>query len=461
MARKRTRKGYSRRSRSEHPGVTISTEKRDGKPVVCLRWRDPAPHRRQGKRRKQLLTKPNGLPITSRDAAKSSAIAKSRELAVERRKIEQGAKPLDRDVAWRQMFDKHSTYLNAKGRSPKTVTSYLQCWPFVESWRERPPRPVDLTVADLESFVEHVRGQPNSRTDAPLSPHSVAGIARHFKAILNFGRRRLACVTLDAEAVNEGLAVGKVEVKPTVLTSRNLNEVLRKAAAYDAEHPTTQVFPLLAFLMVTGCRRGEAERLRWAPTSREALESWVDFDGGRLLIYGAKTRRQRAVPLSSRPALRKMLKTMAERVDCDALPYVFGGALPLSIADKRRDGKNDSETDEADETEPAAVIGRSLKAAIQAVQRATACKWKPKDFRSTCATYLANSGLGLNLYVVAGELGHDYAVLVKHYAGHFALPRKQSTSATVEGLLGIRDALEVWSSSHALRRGKLLNLKRA
>jgi integrase len=315
----------------------------------------------------------------------------------------------------------------------------------------------------LEGFVEHVRNQPNSRTDAPLSPHSVAGIARHLKAMLNFGRRRLACMRLDAEAINEGLSVGRVEVKPVALTSGNLRNILDATATHDEKHAESELFPLLAFLMITGCRRGEAERLRWKPSAPDAPESWVDFDGGRLLIYGAKTRRQRVVSLASRPTLRKMLETMADRAGQKAEPYVFGGELPLAIGDKRRDETNGREAwggaDDNDELET--VVGRSLKAAIKAVQEATDFQWKPKDFRSTCATYLANSGLGLNLYVVAGELGHDYAVLVKHYAGHFTLPRKQASAATVEELLGVDSALKGWISARAGRKGRLLKLKRA
>jgi integrase len=456
MARKRTRKGYSKRSRSEHPGVTISTERRGGQTVVALRWRDPAPQGRVGARRKLVLAGHDGLPLSSREAARPFAVAKSRELAKERQQLADGAKPVDRDATWLQLLEQHAKHLTAKDRSPKTLIGYRQCWPFLESWRGRPARPHDLTVGDLEGFVEHVRNQPNSRTGAALSPHSVAGIARHFKAMLNFGRRRLSCVRLDAEAINEGLSVGRVEVKPVTLTSANLRGILEAAATHDEERPDSELFPLLAFLMVTGCRRGEAERLRWKPSAPDAPESWVDFDGDRLLIYGAKTRRQRVVPLTSRPALRKMLQTMAGAADPKAEPYVFGGALPLAIGDKRHVLPDDDDDDDAE-----TVVGRSLKAAIKAVQGATDFKWKPKDFRSTCATYLANSGLGLNLYVVAGELGHDYAVLVKHYAGHFALPRKQASAATVEELLGIKPALEGWISARTGRAGRLLKLKRA
>ncbi len=449
MARVKTRKGYSKRARSEHPGVTISTEKRDGKQFVTLRWRDPGPDGRRGKRRKQVVTGPDGLPLTSREAAKPFAVSKSRELAKENAEIADGAKALDRDATWLQLFEAHAKHLEAKGRASKTLVDYAQSWPFLESWRGRPHHPFDLTVGDLESFVEHVRNHKNKRTGGALSPHSVAAIARHVKALLNFGRRRLACVRLDSESINEGLAVGTVQVKPVALATSQLRAILQAALSYDDGHPDSQVFPLLVFLLLTGCRRGEAERLRWRPSSPSAAESWIDFEAGRILIYGQKTRRQRVVPLGNRPLLRKLLKSLKSEIDTRKEPYIFGGALPLAVADKR-EGEAGTE-----------VVGKSLKSAIAAVQVACPFDWKPKDFRSTCATYLANSSLGLNLYVVAGEMGHDYAVLVKHYAGHYQLPPKQAKANTLEKLLGISELVQNWLAARADKRGKLLLLGEA
>lgn len=448
MARLKTRKGYNKRARSEHPGVTISTEKRDGKKIVALRWRDPAPEGRQGKRRKQVVTGSDDLPLSSREAAKPFAVKKSRELAKERAELAAGAKPVDRDANWVNLFEAHAKHLQAKGRATKTLADYRQSWPFLDSWRTRPARPIDLTVGSLESFVEHVRGYRNTRTGGDLSPHSIAAVARHVKALLNFGRRRLGCVRLDGESINEGLAVGTLQLMPIALPTSLLRAILDAARKSDDAHPGSQLFPLLAFLMLTGCRRGEAERLRWQPTKPQAAESWVDLQGGRVLIYGQKTRRQRFVPLNTRPALRQMLKAMKEATNTAGEPYVFGGKLALAIADKR-------------EGDPGDAIGKSMKLALAGVQKACPQHWKPKDLRSTCATYLANSSLGLNLYVVAGELGHDYAVLVKHYAGHMELPAKQAKATTVEGLLGIGDLVKSWTAAHTHKRGRLLRLKRA
>src|SRR5690606_3228494 len=91
----RSRRGYNRRSRSEHPGVTISTERRsDGSVAVSLRWTDPGTKRRC----KETVRDSSGLPVGSREVAKAAAAAKSREIAVERRRLEDGKAPTDRST---------------------------------------------------------------------------------------------------------------------------------------------------------------------------------------------------------------------------------------------------------------------------------------------------------------------------------------------------------------------------
>ena len=446
MARKaRSRRGYSKRAHNEHPGVTISQEA----DRLFLRWHDPAPAGRKGSRRKELLRAPTGVLVPSRDAATAYAVRKAEALAEERTRL--AAVPdvpeYQPDATWALLHEKHLDYLRRKGRSPSTLRSYKQTWRFIESWRARPEFPRQLSIADLEHFAKHV-------ADKELSPHSVKTILVHHKAMINFGRKRMGCVRLPGETVAEGLqSPVKAELKPVALPTAKLRDVLDKASAFDQKHPGAQMFPLLAFLMLTGCRLGECEAVRWKPSKPSAAESWPDFDGGRLLIFGGKTSRQRSVSFETRPALQKMLGVMRDAADAHAEPYIFGGKLPLALRDKREVSATDADGRR--------IHGKSGKAALYSVRKDSGADWKPKDFRSTAATFLANSGLGLNLYTVAGELGHDYSVLTKHYAGQFSVPAKQRSAKTVEAVLGIADLVESWCKEKSGHVGKLIRLRRA
>jgi integrase len=449
MPRKSRRKGFNKRGRSEHAGVTIGLDESGGQPVIVLRWFDPAPAGHTGKRRKAIVYGLDGTPVSSREEAKPAAVKKSDELREEQARIDKGGQATNFDGTWDGLLNAHKKYLKAKGSSPKTITDYGQTWRFLDSWVGRPLAPQGLTVEHLRGFVAHVKGYVSKKTGKALAPHSVAATLRHVKALLNYGRKELACVRLDGEAINRGLQQGKLpRLLPVAHSSRELVDILDKAAVYDAEHPKSEIFPLLAFLMLTGCRRGEAEALRWSASASGAAESWVDFDGGRILIYGEKTGRQRSIPLANRPALRELLETLQDKADEKTEPFVFGGPLPLAIGDKRPTTKD-------------GVIGRSLKAALESVQNTAKSNWKPKDLRSTFASYAANSVQGLNLYTLAGELGHDYAILTKHYAGHLTLPEARKSASTIEGMLGIEKPLASWFKATSGAKGRILKLKRA
>lgn len=422
--RERRTGGYNRKARSEHPDVSVL---RRGEGYV-LRYVEPGSGLSGKPRvRQELLKTADGQPITSKAIARDRAAEKSQWLMDERLRIKAGATPIDRDAGWADLKKSHDAKLQAGGSSPKTKLAYDQAWKQFESWPRRPGSPSDLSVTDLQAFMAHLRSYWSLKTNAPLSKHSVAAHARHVRAILNYGRKVVHCIRLDGEAVGEGLSVGRLpRLLPESYDSAQLCELLQAAREYDAEHPRSQVFPFIAFLMVVGCRLGEAESLRWAPTPhRDAPESWVDFKGRRIVIFGRKTQVERTVPLDVRPQLTRMLKRLKARIDPTTEPYVFGGAIPLAVADKRRI------------SDPNKKAGRSLKSAIDSLKDKVDFHWSPHSLRANLATYLANSSLGSNLYVVAGELGHDYAVLVKHYAGRRKMSRSQLAAKSVEALLGV------------------------
>jgi len=451
---KRKQRGYSRRSRSEHPGVTIASERRaNGSVAIVLRWVHPGTNRRC----KEAVKDKSGVPVTSREAAKEAAIAKSQELAGERKQLDEGREPTSRETTWADLKARHVKHLEARGRSPKTVADYAQSWLFLTRWPGLPSRPFKTRKADLEDFVHFVRLQRNTYTGERLAPATIESVVRHIKAVLNFGRKSLSCIRLDAEVLNDALDTGRRgTTEPVAYTSKDLNAILSAAKEADSlSRPERHTFPLLATFMLSGCRRGELERLRWFPTAPGKPESYVDFDGDRLVIWSTKTHRHRHVPFRTRPLLRVLLETMREGTDVGSEPYVFGGVCSLAISDRRAP----EEGPVGAEAGAKSNAGRSLKQPLLTVRRQSGVPFTLKGMRSTLATHLANSRLGVNLYQVAFELGHDYAVLVKHYARHRELPREQSDADTVERLLAIEEVVRNWVQERQPVAGKLLKLK--
>ena len=466
MPRRLKPRGYNKAAHDNHPGVTISEEWRGTgmakRKVLMLRWREPLARGKIGARRAEVVKDKIGRPVTSRSDAHQYAVRKSEELDTRRGELvdqDPAGKEHTPDATWDDLARAHAKSLRKRGKREKTRTGYKQSWRFIKRWKARPAKPCDLTGLDLENFAAFVASRRNRRTGKPLSPSSVVSVLAHVKVRLGFGRRRLKCVRIDAETLGERLeSPRKPKLEPVVLTSAKLCAILIAAAEYDADHPATttfplreaaNTFPLLAFFMGSGCRRGEVEALRWAPTSPGAAESWIDFHGDRFLIFSTKTGRHRVLSFEKRPHLRKLLGFMHDRVDAGAKPFVFGGVAPLAINNRR-------------EVDGEAVRGRSLKRALRTVRANSGADWALKTLRSTTATYLCNSGLFQGkTYDVAGEMGHRHDVLLTKYAKPYTLPKDQARADSVEGVLGIEKEITSWLEAQAGAGGKLLKMRRA
>lgn len=457
------RRGYSKDAHDTYPGVTISQETRDGRKVLLLRWREVLPGGRQGKRKACYALNTKGLALlkagqpavgpgllaTSRSKARKHAIQKSAELASERTYLAevQPSSEVRPDATWTELEAAHLAYLSRKSRRAATLRAYGQAWAKVRGWPARPTLPRQLTLLDLETYRDHL-----SRKG--LSPHSVNSLLVHFKAALNFGRTRVRCIRLDDVDVKQGLEPVEAVQLPVCLDRTKLRAILAAASAFDDEHIGAQTFPILAFVMVTGCRLGEMQALRWAPSRASAAESWPDFTGGMLRIYGAKTSVPRSLPFATRPGLRRLLGILRSRVDAAALPFVFGGTMPLAVRDRREAGPV--------EADGKRTPGRSAKSALAAVREASGADWAIKDLRSTAATHLANTSLyGSLLNTLADHLGHSYDVLKEHYLGKLVLPDAQRNAATVEEVLGVADAINAWCEAAEGKGGKLLRMRGA
>ncbi|MCC6574944.1 MAG: site-specific integrase [Planctomycetes bacterium] len=428
MSNKTKHKGaYNARARREHPGVKI-LKKADGR--IVIRYKVPG----SGRETQEALVDSAGLPIKSKARAGPIAERKSEELSREYARRQAGLRPVDGSIDWDALFTSHKTNLVAEGRRDRTLRAYKYAWEFFEQWPDRPGKPHLLTALDLKSYMAFVRSYKSAATKAPLSMNSVASLAFHTKAILNYGRRYLSCIKLDGEAVGLALRPGRLpKPSPVALSSTELQAILDAALRNDLEFPSTKVFPFLAFLMMVGCRRGDAERFRFAKSKPDARDSWIDFDGGTLQIWAAKVQRHVPVPLEPRTQLRTMLERLRDSTDVRKNPFVFGGHKPLAIGDRRAAEMNNGER------------GHSGKYALARISEWSSVDFSCKDLRSTLATYMANSALGgKNLLTLSWELGHEYPTLLKFYVGQKTLPPAQRDATNVADLLGIGKQLDTW-----------------
>lgn len=216
--------------------------------------------------------------------------------------------------------------------------------------------------------------------------------------------------------------------QPEYLTPAQLQKLLEAAMRHDEavfdetreEHrglrprgTTRRYEPIaafVAFLVLTGCRRGEALGLTWADIDLDALDSQGRKVGEiRLRAANTKTHRARTIGLEVSPALRALLATMTLRAghNSDAL-HVFGGAEPYTVD-----------------------LVETARARMMTEGGYGAPKFDWQMLRSTCATYLTNApGIfgGATVFMSARQLGHSVAIAERHYLGvHRGIPKDAHT----------------------------------
>jgi integrase len=175
-----------------------------------------------------------------------------------------------------------------------------------------------------------------------------------------------------------------------------------------------------AFLLLTGCRRGEALSLMWSDVDLDAL----DHDGRkvgeiRLKAEATKTKRARTIGLEVSPALLAMLAAMKlKQRPSEEKPYVFGGKAAYTVD-----------------------LVEAARARM--IDEYGAPKFDWQMLRSTCSTYLTNAqGIfgSATVFMSAKQLGHSVAVAERHYLGvHRGIPRE---ARTLEAAMQVEDALK-------------------
>lgn len=431
---KRTKRA-PRRIRSPHPGVKIKRRHWDetGRTIYYARWRDPDSRRLND-------TNLTSLGRTTIETRRDWAIEKSRSLAARRAALASGA-PRKTETS---LADAIASYLKeSKNRlRPATVSAYKDTSvPFL-AWAKRLNVQLveELDRGLLMGYRDVVAAKRRSvpvpdaerfaRRDSLVrrSPATVNRELRHIKALLNHFRAQGKTPQLDKDAITDCLkSVPGFRAQPTPLNGPTCEKILEAALRYDLdtfqvtreEHASDwtalefnqtlrhaePIAPFVMFVLLTGCRFGEAIPLRWSDVDLDAPDDYGNAGGEvRLTPTATKTRIGRRIDLSVSPALRSLLKAMKLRAGGE--PYVFGGRRPLHRwrfdAVRRRLSE-----------------GKTKRAGPDKhYYGSPPFSWQ--QLRQTCASFLTNApGIfrAASIYRSAEQLGHSPAVAMRFYLG--------------------------------------------
>ncbi|MCB9591146.1 MAG: hypothetical protein H6719_00315 [Sandaracinaceae bacterium] len=419
-----------RRVRSPHPGVKLKKRVR-GSGLVTWRahYIDPDTGREVAK-----TLDPKAL--STREARTQWAKALSLDLARRRMDRLAGIRP----VQVVTIDDGISKYLETAEAllKEKTLEGHNLAFAKLSEWatHEGVLATADLTPAKLASLKDYLvrsprlnvrrGGSQGSRTPSAQrrSPVTINRELRSLKTLLNTWRKHGLLADLHRDDISDALAALTVpREEPVFHSSATLRRILAAAVRHDAEcfaetrdehaglrppgstRRYAPITPFVAFLLLTGCRRGEALALPWQAVDLDA----VDHQGrrvGEIRLDAAvtKTQRARTIGLEVSPALRKLLASMKLRFGNDG--HVFGGG-------------------------DAYTVDTVVKARRRLISAFGAPDFTWQSLRSTCATYLTNApGIfgAATVFMSAKQLGHSVAVAERHYLGvHRGIPRDAHT----------------------------------
>lgn len=445
-----------RRTRTDHPGVYIKPRTLpSGETAWRARYLDPD----TGKTAYTTLPRE---AARSRETRRLFAVNKSRALQQRRAELAGGAeRKAETDFATAVDAYLKSARNRLQDSTLRTYTAgihHLRTWAAKEGVRHCE----QLTPARLRAYREWLVAEgkrapaKNSArgghraTNSRRSAITVNSYMTASKIVLNHLRGLGYAPGLTKDAIGDALKPLSVVLEtPDYLTSTQIRRLLEAAQRHDeatfkatrAEHAGlvrpgstrrhTPIAPFLAFLLLSGCRRGEALGLRWRDLDLGAEDS----EGrvvGEIRLKGAttKTKRARLIGLEVSPALRALLSRLKLGVRSDD-HHVFGGEAPY--------------------TED--VIDRARKRLCQEYGAPT-FTWQ--QCRQTCATYLVcSSGIFGNatVYLAAKQLGHSVEVAQRHYLG--VLRGVPQTAKTLEAAMGIEAQLaEIAPKSVQATKGK-------
>lgn len=409
---KRARK--KRRIRSPHPGVVLIPPA--GRHATWrARFKDP-----DSGKLTWLRLDPTALP--SADARREWAKKKSHALLGRDMDIKSGApriKGTPLADAVEEFFKANKALRDGTIENYRTVADKFVAWAADAGLKKTDA----LTRAKLLDFKTllvdekkklHLAGSKRKElilTDEPRSPHTINGDLRKTATILG----QLIERDLLPRLKRDDLKVAFKKVPAAIeridyLKPSELRKLFEAALRHDAElfvetrlehtgakppgstYRYQSVAPILAALVLTGMRLGEALSLDWKQVDLDAF----DHDGepvGEIHLEGAanKTHRARTIGLEVSPALRSLLAAL--RLKTGGKGSVFGlteGVVDAAIKRLQQEGEDGYGAPE----------------------------FSAQKLRRTCGTYLTNAhGIfgAASAYRSAKQLGHAVQVAEKHY----------------------------------------------
>lgn len=186
--------------------------------------------------------------------------------------------------------------------------------------------------------------------------------------------------------------------------------------AGDTDAPRHEpVAPLVAVMLLSGMRLGEALALTWED---------ADLDEREIHVRARKTEHDRSVDLTVSPALAKLLAAMKLRSGGQG--RVFEGHTRQTASDARR----------------RLIADYGAPAFQWSTRNSRPGELSAPTLRSTCGCYLTNAAAifgGASAWRSAAQLGHRVDVAERHYLG--TLKRIPKGATTVEAAMEIEDAL--------------------
>jgi integrase len=375
--------------RSKTPGVRLIARKRADGVTWYGRWQDQI----TGEWRDENLTKAG---LTTEALRRRWHQKKAEELQAARRAMKLGVP--------------HTTYEEAATRYMDDCRARL---------RRRSVAAYERGVKVLVEHMKALHGATQETTPADLwtfrtavirdyeEPGTINNVFKRARAALEWWRRAQLVPMLSSDAIADafkGVPEEGEEIRP--LTPAEIRDLL---AAVTTD-PEPRVAVLVALILLTGLRRGEAEAITWDDTT---LDLDQDHPCIRLGTW-VKTRKARTVDLSVSPVAVELMRAVREVPGWG--DYIVSGQEPLT---ERQ--------------------GRRWRDRLQVLSR----PWTYRLLRQTAGSYLANAPAifgGASAYRTARMLGHSVAVSERFYLG--VLPGIPTTATAVEAAMQAEEAFK-------------------
>jgi integrase len=445
VATKRTTK---RRIKSPHLGVVLLRRQLVRGMSWQARWTDPDSGR-------VIRIQLSGENARNEDTRAAWAKKQSDALARRRMDLRSGVVAVVDPQSIDGAIDAYLTDARHRLRG-RTIETYERGIELLKAWcaKRGMRRTTDLTPARLAQLRAYLIAKPRQNAvaegrrgeraedDARRSPGAINVELRAIKTLLN-SWRLAGHLSVSKDSIGDVLkALPLSRERPQFLTPSQCQQLLEGCVRHDAavfdetrkEHaghglkgttPRYQpIAPFVVFVLLTGCRIGEALSLRWDVVDLDA----VDNEGrkvGEIHLSAAdvKTGRARTIGLEVSPELRRMLAGMKLRAGKNT--HVFGGLNPM----------------------PRTKADAGLK---RLLSEYGAPKFTWQNLRQTTATYLVNAaGIfgSATIYRSCAQLGHSVQVAERLYVGLMRhIPRE---ARSLEAATQIEAQLKTIIDGHA------------